>query len=126
MILEPTLETIWLSLVLAIAASIISITVTQTEVFRPLREWVDKRNKFFAYLFSCFYCFKHWTVFILVFIYQTQLISSNNIFINFVVTSFFIIGISTIFSGLVFKVMITNATRDKIETSMEEEERKKE
>lgn len=121
MLFVPTLESIWLSCILAIATSIISITVTQTEVTRPLREFLNKKSKFFGYLFSCFYCLSHWIVFILVYLYHIQLVPSENFFINFAVTSFFIIGLSTLFSGFVFKVKILAMNRHKAEIDMLEQ-----
>lgn len=36
-------EQLWVCLVIALMSSCISITVTQQEMFRPLREWMVKK-----------------------------------------------------------------------------------
>lgn len=66
----------WQCVVLAIATSTISITITQTELFRPLREVMLKVHPMIGYLFKCFYCMSHWVVFAGVAIYKPVLISS--------------------------------------------------
>ena len=44
----------------------IAFTVTETKIFRPLREWIKKRSTFLGDLLSCGYCFGHWLAFVLV------------------------------------------------------------
>jgi len=39
------------------AVSVISLTVTKTKVFFPLRKWIKSKSEFFGELFSCPYCF---------------------------------------------------------------------
>ncbi|MDN3514421.1 MAG: DUF1360 domain-containing protein [Candidatus Brocadia sp.] len=64
--------TIYLSF---IAASV-SFTVTETKIFKPMREWVKGKNSFLGELLSCGYCFSHWMAFILVAIYRPILFES--------------------------------------------------
>ena len=53
--------------------SSISFTVTETKLFKPIREWVRGKSCFFGELISCGYCFGHWVSFSLVAIYQPRL-----------------------------------------------------
>jgi len=60
-----------LAILLSITTASISFTVTETQIFKPLRDSI--KNPFFNKLFSCGYCFSHWIAFILVIIYQPKL-----------------------------------------------------
>jgi hypothetical protein len=68
MLLELMIEIIFLSFVTAS----ISFTVTEKELFKPLREWTEKIF-FFGTLLSCGYCFDHWVAFALVAIYRPKI-----------------------------------------------------
>ncbi len=63
------MEIIWLSMV----AASISFTVSESKLFKPFREWVDKKCTFLGDLTSCGYCFGHWISFVLVLLYQPRL-----------------------------------------------------
>ncbi|MFG6484866.1 hypothetical protein ACEWUX_27925, partial [Klebsiella pneumoniae] len=104
---------------IALMSSCISITVTQQEMFRPLREWMVKKNAMIGYLFSCFYCFSHWVVFAGVAIYRPVLVHSGFWLIDLAVTAFFTIGLTAMFSGIILKVM-----RNAIAKAIEEKEMK--
>lgn len=65
-------KVIYLSLVTAS----ISFTVTETKIFKPVREWAKGKNAFWGDLLSCCYCFGHWTAFLLVAIYRPRLLES--------------------------------------------------
>ncbi|MFM2476203.1 hypothetical protein [Celerinatantimonas sp. MCCC 1A17872] len=107
MFIEQSFYPLWVVFVLSLAASCISITVTQTELFRPLREFVSKKSHMFGYLFQCFYCFSHWVIFAGILIYRPVLIRSGSYIVDLIVSAFFTIGLSTITSGIMFKAMRT-------------------
>ncbi|KAB2832103.1 MAG: hypothetical protein F9K48_11105 [Candidatus Brocadia sp.] len=54
----------------------VSFTVTETKIFKPMREWVKKRVAFLGELLSCGYCFSYWVAFIMVAIYRPGLFES--------------------------------------------------
>ena len=56
----------------AVTASI-SFAVSETKLFRPLREWVKGQSEFFGDLLSCGYCLGHWVAFALVVICRPTL-----------------------------------------------------
>ena len=62
-------KVIYLSLVTAS----ISFTVTETKLFEPIRNWLNKKFPLLGKLFNCGYCFGHWIAFGLVLIYQPRL-----------------------------------------------------
>jgi hypothetical protein len=51
----------------------ISFTVTETKIFKSLREWMIQKNTFFGELLSCGYCFGHWVAFAMVAVYRPKL-----------------------------------------------------
>jgi hypothetical protein len=64
------METIlWLSVVTAA----ISFTVTETKLFRPVRDWLKGKYMFWGDLISCGYCLGFWVAFGLEAIYQPRL-----------------------------------------------------
>ncbi|TQV74167.1 hypothetical protein FKG94_16290 [Exilibacterium tricleocarpae] len=109
---------LWTCAVLALSASCLSITVTQTELFAPMRAWISQKNSLIGHLFQCFYCLSHWVVFVGIFVYQPTLVSSSFKFIDLVISAFFTIGLSTFFSGIVFKVFISALSKARLENEV--------
>jgi len=91
-------------LMIALAASSISITVTQTELFAAFREWTMKKNAMIGHLFQCFYCLSHWAVFGGMLVYRPALLHSGIAVIDWVMTAFITITLATLINGLMFKV----------------------
>jgi len=98
---------LWICIVLAIAASSIAITITQTELFAPLRVWTQKLGHMVSYLFQCFYCMSHWVVFLGILTYRPRVVQSGSLVADLVVSAFFTVTLSTFVSGLIFKVNLT-------------------
>jgi hypothetical protein len=63
-----------LSIYLSFITASVSFTVTETKLFKRLREWMKKKSTFFGELFSCGYCFGHWVAFALVAVYQPKIV----------------------------------------------------
>lgn len=117
---ESMTNALWVCLVIAFAASSISYTITQTELFVPVRNLSQKFGHMIGYLFSCFYCMSHWVIIAGVLVYQPILISSGHTFVDIVVSIFFIITISTFISGFIFKVFLTAISMKIKEKEMKE------
>jgi len=60
---------IWLSM----ASAAISYTVADAMIFKPLRQWMLKKNNFIGHLISCGYCFGFWVCFFLEIVFQPNL-----------------------------------------------------
>ena len=106
MINDPALGSLWACIVIAIAASSISYTITQTELFIPVRTWSQKLGHMIGYLFSCFYCMSHWVVLAGVLIYKPVLLNSGYLAIDLVISTFFTITLCAFICGLIFKVFL--------------------
>ncbi len=59
-------------LLLSLVTVSISFTVTETKLFKPLRERV-REESLLGRLLSCGYCFGHWVALVLVVIYRPRL-----------------------------------------------------
>ncbi|WP_434637631.1 DUF1360 domain-containing protein [Klebsiella sp. I138] len=91
-------------LMIALAASSMSMTVTQTELFAAFRAWTVKKNAMAGHLFQCFYCLSHWVVFGGMLVYRPALLHSGIAFIDWMMTAFITITLTTLINGLMFKV----------------------
>ena len=59
-------------LLLSLVTASISFTISEAKLFKPLREWVQKKLPL-GELLSCGYCLGHWVAFALTAIYRPRL-----------------------------------------------------
>lgn len=110
--LSPAIwDSLWVCFVIALAASSISISITQGELFAPLRTWAQKIGHMTGYLFQCFFCISHWVVFLGIAIYRPEITHSGFALVDWVVAAFFSLTISTLVSGLLFKVLLSGMAK---------------
>ena len=102
-------DSLWTCVVIALAAS--SISITQGELFAPLRNGMQKLGHMIGHLFQCFFCVSHWVVFLGIAIYRPQLTDSSFALIDWIVAGFFSLTLSTLISGLLFKVLLTGMAK---------------
>jgi len=93
-------------IVLAFVVSPICLTVTKTTVFRPFREFIKSHSKWLGKLFSCSYCFSHWTSFAAVAIFKPIVISCGfSPLIDYAVSAFVMIALANLLSGFLFQAI---------------------
>ena len=119
-IVFPAIQSLWTCIVLSFAAASISFTITQTEVFVPVRNLANKIGHMTGYLFHCFYCMSHWVVLAGVIIYRPVIIRSGNIFIDLVISTFFTITLTTFTNGLMFRSFINAMAKKMKEKELKE------
>lgn len=95
---------VWICVAIALAAASTSMTITQTELFAGLRAWTAKKHALLGHLFHCFYCMSHWTVLVGMLIYRPYLLHSDMAVIDWVMTAFITLTLTTFINGLMFKV----------------------
>lgn len=115
---SPAAQGLWTCLVLAIASAAVAITITQTEMFAPLRATANKAGHQIGHLFHCFYCISHWIVIAGIVAYHPVLISSGVPVIDWIVSAFFTIAISAFFSGMIFRVFLSVMAKKKAELEL--------
>ena len=73
---------LYISILISIAVSVVSMTVTKAVVFKPLRDYVKKKSEFFGELLSCPFCFSFWLALPLQAMFKIRLISSAGFLIK--------------------------------------------
>ncbi len=101
------LETeVWKIVLLSIAVSAFSLTVTRAKVTGSFRDRMAKKNKFFGDLVNCPYCFSHWVAAVAVILWQPR---TTEIALwpwllwplDYALSAFLIIGVSALISGAI-------------------------
>ena len=93
--------------ILAMAVSPASLTITKTKVFKPFREAVAKRSYWLGELFSCPYCLSHWLSFGAVALFKPVVVSCGFFFlVDYAVSAFIIVGVAGLLSGAIY-VMVS-------------------
>ncbi len=93
---------------LSFEVSPICLTITKTKVFKPLRTFIMSKNEWLGKLFSCPYCFGHWTSFAVTAVFRPVAFSCGYFFlIDLAVSAFIMIAISTVISGFVYQAVIS-------------------
>ena len=93
-------------LVLALATSTISVTITKAGIFKPLRERIARLNDWAGELFSCPYCMAHWVAAGMVGVSQPVLISTGVYVLDVIISYFAVIAVAAVWSGLVIRAFI--------------------
>lgn len=97
------------ALVLAIAISSATITVTMTEIFRPLRsKLAGMKNPWLGKLITCHYCLTHHLAFWAVLIYRPYLVHGWAV-TDFLATWFAVVAVATLLAGQVKSVLVPKA-----------------
>ena len=91
--------------ILAMAVSVMSLTVTKTKVFKFLRDWIKSKNKFIGELFSCPYCFSFYPSAVLVVLYgsKIRLLTDGIVSIDYVISYFCLVCLASFFTGFIYK-----------------------
>jgi hypothetical protein len=127
--MDLSYQTAWLFL-LAIPISCIAWTVTHEEVFREVHDYCKRRSersatlftrKFF-YLFTCEYCFSHYVTLFFLFITRYHLLYQD--WRGYLIAFFALVWIANIYMSL-FVLLRLGIKKERIETTVEEQELKK-
>lgn len=81
-------------LLVALATASMSYTITQTSIFKGLRELISKINPFFEDLVHCPWCLGHYISLVWLFIFHKQIIFYDvNVILHFIFDWFVVMGI---------------------------------
>jgi hypothetical protein len=91
---------------LALAVACASMTITVSTVFHGLRDWLGSKNEWLGTLVGCPYCLSHWLSFIAVLLFHIVIvpcpIRGIGPIIEFLVSSFAMVTLNSIFARLIF------------------------
>jgi len=86
-------------ILLSLCVSTISITITKTRIFLPLRHWAHKQGWWLGTLLSCPYCLSHWVsgfFVILVNVFNPVIGITNILWIDTVILIFATVSLVTV------------------------------
>lgn len=90
-------EALMVYLIVAISIAAASITLTRARIFKPLRDRAMNSNYLLFKLVSCPYCMSHWLA--AVFVPWTLFTISDVIWLDGLMTWFFLVGLAAMFEG---------------------------
>lgn len=91
-------------LVLPLAISAASLTLTKGKIFRTPRMAISKRSSFLRGLFSCPYCMSHWLSALIVLIMPWEVITAL-LLPDFLIWVLYYVGVSALISGLIMRLI---------------------
>ena len=97
---EPLVDVLRL-LVLALATSAISVTITRSGVFLGFRNFVAKHSSWFGDLVHCPYCISHWVSLVLLWWYGLRILPETHWLVNLLVSALAVVAIASFFTLLV-------------------------
>lgn len=99
--------------VLGLAVSAVSLTVTRSTLFEGFRDWLDGSSSRFvrpiAALFSCPYCLSHWVSLVAVLAFGQELTGGLTV-PSAVVAVFALVALSALCTGAVLKLGVVGAS----------------
>ncbi|EKE85424.1 hypothetical protein [Idiomarina xiamenensis] len=104
--------------VIALAASSVSLTMTQTEIFAPWRNLMRRVHPQVGHLFQCFYCLSHWWVIAATVLLQPRLVHSGYGLVDWFIATFATITVTSWISGLSFKAFLMAMAKGKQEIEL--------
>jgi len=88
------------ALILSLVVGTVSMTISETKIFKPLREFMEKKNRRLGELVRCPYCTSHWVSLFFVILYHPKII--DKIFpVDYAVTLFTIVALATFWSMII-------------------------
>lgn len=90
-------------IVISLAVSTVSMTMTKAKISKPLREFIKRRNTWLSELFSCPYCFGHWVSFAAVIAVRPTVTNSGFYPLDVVISALAVTALAAVGSGLIFR-----------------------
>ena len=92
-------------LIMAMAVTSCSYTISKAKVFENIRNWIYDRNEWLGKLITCPYCTSHWLIFALAINYKTRLISGGWLPVDYAVTIFAIVTLANLMTYILITLM---------------------
>lgn len=81
--------------ILAAAVAAVSMTITMSKIFLPLRTWIKSKSPFLGDLFACPYCFSHWGSLIAVLVWYVRPIHTEAWLLDYLVAIFAMVTVAS-------------------------------
>ena len=86
------------------AVSTLSVTLTQTELLEPSRDWLLKKSDFLYELSTCPYCAMHWVSLTAVLLFQYRPVVTELWLLDYAVSVGATVCISSVLGGLIYRL----------------------
>jgi hypothetical protein len=105
--MEKIIQSVLELIVLALAGSAISMTLTKAVITKKFRDYIKSKSDFWGELFSCPYCMSHWVNAVVLVLSQPIILTlfPEKIIpgIEYVVIWFALVSLSAFGSGFIYK-----------------------
>jgi hypothetical protein len=88
-------------LVLALATSAVSVTITRSGMFLGLRRVVASRNKWIGELLQCPYCMSHWVSLVFMWWYGVRILPGTYWMVDLLISALAVVSVASFFTLLV-------------------------
>jgi hypothetical protein len=100
---QTPLEILTTLLVFSAAISAVAMIVTKSTLFSGLREWIEKRSKFFGELTSCPLCTSVWVSALVTVVFTPVYVPGFHLAAQLCISWLAMITVAAIFSGMVYR-----------------------
>lgn len=87
--------------ILAMAVSAVSITVSLSKIAAPFRAWVKARSPFIGDLVSCPYCFSHWASLLAVILFRPLPVHTGWVVADGLIAAFAMVSAASWFAYII-------------------------
>jgi hypothetical protein len=94
-------------IILGAATGAISMTISKSKLFKPLRDLIPRRNAFLAFLddgLACPYCTSHWIAFLLTLVYFPKPLPHTWVGVDFLVSMMVIVALASFTAKWIFSI----------------------
>lgn len=95
---------------LSMCIATISLTITKSVAFSPVRRMVYQQSEWLGALFNCPYCLTHWIAILfvtLLYVYSPFHMVTNKVFLDIMIMIFATTSLATLISGVMFFALRT-------------------
>lgn len=96
-------------IMIGLASSVLSITITKNAIGAPLRRWAKARNQTLGKLFKCYFCLSHWIALAFA-VLCPRLGWSEWLLVDVILTTLGAVGIATLISAAILALIIFSET----------------
>ena len=93
------MEAMVILLLLAFSAASVAVTISTSSIFKPFREYLERKGfTFISNLISCYYCLGHWVALLFYIPIMPFAIVTGNGIINYVINYFLLVSFTSFLS----------------------------
>jgi len=100
-----TFDTLTDFLVLSLAVGTIALTISSSNLFETVRNFVDELSEWLGSLIECSYCLTHWIALAVMLMYRPRLIESGFAWADWTISYFALVALSAAVGGVLLRLL---------------------